>query len=113
MGEVIRFGKEGVDPLTKGPESSRVLQQRMGKASSGFSYDAVVSAAANILINVIRQKHSKKKGALDELDQVQAAVRKAVDEHYQLNGSRKSLFPFDQIISVPHLDFKKSKDGIS
>lgn len=111
--DALMIGKIGLDPLTKCPEPARELHARFGKIADGFASDDVINAALNIMINTLRQRFPKKKDADEAVDRLLAKTRQALDSHYFANGSRRSIFPFHQVIEVPFLDFKKHpRDGV-
>ena len=107
----LMIGEREKDPLTKCPEPSRELHIRFGKIADGFNADDVMNAALNVMINVIRQTNPRKRDADQMVDRLMAKARQALDNHYYPNGTRRSVFPFHQIIEVPHLDFKRNPGG--
>jgi hypothetical protein len=111
MADQLMIGKVGLDPLTKCPEPARELHARFGKIADGFNADDVINAALNIMINTLRQTYSRKKDADEAVDRLLAKTRQALDNHYYGNGTRRSIFPFHQVIEVPFLDFKKNPNG--
>jgi hypothetical protein len=107
----LMIGKIGLDPLTNAPEPARELHARFGRIADGFQADDVINAALNIMINTLRQRYPKKKDADEAVDRLLAKTRQALADHYFANGSRRSIFPFHQVIEVPFLDFKKFPQG--
>ena len=97
------------DPLHKsGPEAERELFRAMSAVCNGFPNEAVVGAVANMLVNAIRQSQPTKQGAADTLDRLLARIRPLLlDQHYDLTGKRRNVFPFHQVIEVPKFDARK------
>jgi len=66
--------------------------------ADGHSRDAVVGAAANTMVNTLRQNHKTLGGALDELDDLVGRMKKILAErHYSEDGTR----PVHNIIVPP------------
>ena len=104
----LKIGVESVDPLTQGPGAGRELFSRFSReCAKGFSRDDCIGAAANLIMNALRQDHPQHKNADEALTRLLERCRATLAEHYNLNGSRKSIFPFDQIISVPLVKMPK------
>jgi hypothetical protein len=97
------------DPLHKsGPEAERELFRALSVACNGFPNEAVVGAAANMLVNAIRQSQPTRQGAADTLDQLVSRVKLLLlDQHYDAMGKRRNVFPFHQVIEVPRIDMRK------
>lgn len=88
-------------------DSGRELFERFGKAASGFSRDAAVNAAVNVIINALRQEHATRPRAEAAIDELFGKVKQALVNHYDVLGRKRGLFPFDQVIAVPLLDLTK------
>ena len=93
------------DPLKHaGPPAGAELMRRMAQQCDGFSFDDVASAAANMLINVLRQKHDTAGAAEDAFDQITAQAKAVLlGEHYRPGRAGKRLqgtFPFSQVIAA-------------
>ena len=89
-----------LDPLQK-PRSDhgKDLFALLSKAASGFSYDDVVTAAMNLVLNAIRQSFATSQAAEQAYDELMAKTKSVLlDQHYAA-GKRKSVFPFHQVIS--------------
>jgi hypothetical protein len=102
----IMTGKDGVDPLTKGPAAAQELFKRYSKASSEFAHDAVIGAAANIILNAVRQSHPKRQDADAAVVSLLETMRSTLGEHYDGLGQRRSVFPFHQVVEMPLIKFK-------
>lgn len=100
MTDLLRNPK---DPLHKsGPEAERELFRALGAVCSGFPQEAVLGAAANLLVNAIRQGQPTREGAREKFDELTARVRMLLlDQHYDGLGKRRNVFPFHQVIEVP------------
>lgn len=95
------------DPLHKSPDAEKHLFTVLARAASGFTNDQVVGAAVNLLVNAIRQNNASRAAAMGASDKVHALMRQVIDAHYDAMGKRRNVFPFHQIIEVPHLDARK------
>lgn len=92
------------DPLLKADDAQRELFTRLTAAANGFQHDHVIGAAANLLLNAIRQQHATQRVALDSFDQLMARFREVLAEHFDGFGRRRNVFPFHQRIEVPLFD---------
>jgi hypothetical protein len=92
------------DPLHRTPDAERVLFSLLVKTSNGFSNDQVIGAAVNLIINALRQQNATHKGAQDAVDRVHAILRTVLASHYDALGKRRNVFPFHQMLEVPHMD---------
>lgn len=97
------------DPLHKsGPEAERELFRALGQVANGFPTEAVFGAAANMLVNAIRQSQPTREGAREAFDELIARVRLLLlDQHYDALGRRRNVFPFHQVIEVPLFPARK------
>lgn len=76
---------------------SRRLLEDFAKAADGYSRDAVICAAANLILNALRQSHPHKEGAEDELDCLAQDMKMALGrEHYTKDGTRNGLIILGQ-----------------
>lgn len=91
------------DPLRKtGPDASRNLLIEFGKVANGYPMEAVLQAAADVILNAIRQTHAKRSGAKDAFDAITTRTRDVLlSQHYDAMGRRRNVFPFDQKIEMP------------
>ena len=97
----LRVGKSGIDPLKHGPEGRRQCFDAMRMAASGYNFDDVLNAAANLVINASRQEQPRRKGARERLERLNENMRHVLMEHYGADGGRKNIFPYNQTIVVP------------
>lgn len=103
----LRVGKNGTDPLTDSPEAGRVLFDKINVASRGFPLEAVVNAASNVLLNVLRQRNETRDSAERDFNEMFGRLKSILLAHYDgANGKRKSVFPFHQTIEVPFVSFR-------
>ena len=72
----------------------------------GHDYDEVASAALNLLLNALRQKHDSRMGAEAEYSEKTGRAHQMLLGHYDsVTGRRLSVFPHTQRINMPlHLD---------
>lgn len=99
------------DPLKKNvPNNGRELFERFSQQANGFDYEAVVAAASNLLLNVIRQKCPTSREAQNAFDELATKLKAVlVEQHYLLNGQRRSVFAFHQEIKPDLLDTRKGR----
>lgn len=96
------------DPLRKqevGPNSARELFSVFSQVANGFSREDVVNAAANLLVNSLRQDHATRAKAEAAFDELFGRTKSMLLElHYGPDGRRRSVFPFNQVLEVPHFN---------
>lgn len=97
------------DPLNLGPDPQRELFNRLRKAANGFPVEHVSGAAANVLINALRQEHPNRAAAIKSFDELAARMKFLLMEHYDSQGRKKGVFPFRQVIHAP---FVVDKDKV-
>lgn len=99
----LRIGKQKLDPLTDtAPEAGRVLFERFNMACREFPLDAVVNAAGNVLLNVIRQRNATRPAAELDFDDMFGQLKAILMAHYDgASGNRRNVFPFHQVIYPP------------
>lgn len=101
------------DPIAANgaPDSGQELFQAMARACNGHGSDAVESAAANLLINALRQRYATSGEAEDAFDRIVASAKAALlGQHYRPGrfGQRiNGVFAFRQDIVVPTVSLKK------
>lgn len=89
------------DPLHKaGPEPGRALFVHFTQLASGFPADAVLDAACNVVITAIRQQKPTWRTAEEAFDATLARAKTILRDHYDANGKRRNVFPFDQVINA-------------
>jgi hypothetical protein len=75
---------------------SRELTTALGKLAHHYTYDEVIDAAGNLLINALRQKHLRLAAAEEQVADVTLRIQRTLkDEHYQRNGTRKGVISLD------------------
>jgi hypothetical protein len=98
-----------LDPLHQsGPDPARELFRQLGRLSTGKPYDDVVNAACALLINAIRQQAVDWRRAESVFDEYFARSKQLLKDHYDANGRKRGIFPYDQGIAAPFL-FDKDK----
>ena len=109
----LRIGKNGKDPLTDtSPEAGRVLFDRLNKQCREFPLEAVVNAASNVLLNVIRQRNDTREKAETDFNEMFGRLKSILMQHYDgPSGKRRSIFPFHQTIYPPFVTRKPPKDN--
>ena len=100
-----QVSKNKNDPLTtmENAETPRqTLFKKFGAAADGFQYRDIVYAAASLIINAIRQECKTSTAAEKAFDEFATKTKAClIDQHYHLNGKRRGVFPFTQIIQAP------------
>lgn len=107
MTEVLLDLNGPADPLAKAPapDHGEALFRAMQQVAVGFSLDAVLSAAGNILVNAMRQKFATSREAANGFDEQAHRMKTSLLEHHYttLGTRRQGSFPFNQTVSVPKL----------
>lgn len=94
------------DPLLRsGRERELELFKQFTRIAHGRANDDVIGAAANLIVNGLRQGHSSRAAALKAFDDFFALMKSRLDGHYNGNGRVKGVFPYHQVIEVPLLPF--------
>jgi hypothetical protein len=93
------------DPMLKaGPAKDKALLDALVGVCHGQSSNAVTSAAANLLVNAIRQCQPNRAMAERSIDELFGRTKSLLFEHYDsVTGKRRSIFPFTQTIEMSHL----------
>lgn len=93
------------DPLHKlSPTAGRELFRALGKACNGFDRNSVLDAAYNLLLSTIRQNNATWHSAEGQYDEMMGRVKTMLRDHYDANGRRRNVFPFDQVVLMDHFD---------
>ena len=97
------------DNLKDGSSEGKALFNAFGGIASGHTPAEVISAAMNLVLNVVRQTTAKRSEAEALLTEVFGRSMSAIMEHYDpTTGRRRSVIPFDQVVSVSHTKFETS-----
>ena len=99
----------GHDPLTQTADAAREAFTRMSAAANGFTAEDVAGAAANMLVNAIRQAHPLRREAIAALDEISARTKELLAQHYDVTGKRRNVFPFHQVVEMPYLDARPKR----
>jgi len=87
------------DPLMKASEKAQIeLFQQFCHVANGFSTEAVVGAAINVLVNSIRQTYPSKRQAEMRFDELFGQTKQVLLDHYDSMGRKKGIFPYTQTI---------------
>lgn len=94
------------DPLKAGPEAGRVLMERFARSADEFPPAAVIDAAANLLVNAIRQSFPSRGAALTFYDELFGRTKTLLESHYDsVTGRRRQVFAHTQhVIMDVHRD---------
>jgi hypothetical protein len=89
------------DPLIgSGPDLGLELFRQLSQAANGMPYDAVINATSSLFINTIRQSASDWARAERAFDEAFGRAKQILKNHYDANGRKKGIFPYDQGISL-------------
>lgn len=95
------------DPLHKsGPDAGKELFRTLSPICHGFDGEAIMDAAFNLVINMIRQSKANWRDAEALFDERLARSKTALRDQYDANGKRRNVFPFHQHITVDHVSSK-------
>jgi len=76
---------------------------------TGHPYDEVLSAAMNVILNCVRQNVGHRTDAIGRMNELFGRGMNALMEHYDpTTGRRRSVVPFDQVISPQHTAFRSN-----
>lgn len=92
------------DPLIKMPmpDYGRELFKRFENSSEGFSPDAIIFAAINMIIIALRMSYGKRDQVIARIDDLAGRTKDGVLRHYDpVTGVRRSTVPFTQRIAAP------------
>lgn len=83
----------------------RELIAAIGQLTTGYGYDTVIGAAANIMLNALRQKHPRHIDAEEQFEAAVEEMRKSLrDQHYHENGTRNErriiIPPLHQLVRM-------------
>lgn len=102
------------DPLHKvGPEVEKEILRKLGQLAHGFPRHEVLNAAWHLVLNVIRQEAETRLRAEKLFDEYAGRAKNTLlEQHYDLTGKRRNIFPFAQNLSPETFtikqDFKKT-----
>jgi hypothetical protein len=97
------------DPLRKASSASeQELFREIGRTLNAAPAEMVSGIAVNLLVNVLRQQHASKAAAERAFDEVVAKAKSLLlDQHYDLTGRRRNVFPFHQVVQMSPFDARK------
>jgi hypothetical protein len=97
------------DPL-KPPRSDhgRELFEKITQVANGFSYDDVINAATNLIVNAVRQSNDTSRKAEATFEEIMGKTKlMLIEQHYDAaTGKRKSVFAHHQVIQAPFVEKK-------
>lgn len=96
------------DPIANNSDNAIELMKKMGQVAHGFSAQDVINAAANLVINALRQSHSNRQSAEQAWDETMARAKGQLMDCYDASGRKKGIYPYHQTIVMPFVDIKKS-----
>ena len=100
------------DPMLKvtqasGREAFKALSKTIDQLQ--LPLDVVAQVAANLLINALRQKHSQRDAAEQELKTIMERSITVLGQHYIGQRRVDGAFPFPQTIEMPHADLSNKR----
>lgn len=66
----------------------------------GHPSEDVANAAANLIVNVVRQGCPQRAGAERAFDKLFGRAKALLMDHYDAAGRKKGIFPFDQVVNM-------------
>jgi hypothetical protein len=96
------------DPIASSSDNAIELMKKMGQVANGFSSQDVINAAANIVVNALRQSHAVRSSAEQAWDEMAARAKGQLMDCYDSGGRKKGIYPYHQTISMPYVDLKKN-----
>ncbi len=67
----------------------------------------MIGATVNILVNAIRQSQPTRGQAEARFDELFGRTKQVLLDHYDALGRKRGIFPYDQVVEMPHVDFRK------
>jgi hypothetical protein len=91
-----------LDPLTVVPSTPRDVFMRWSRQAEKEKIPlvVVVDAAAALIINAVRQDYSNWHDAERAFDELFGRMKQVLKDHYDANGRKKGIFPYDQEIQA-------------
>ncbi len=90
-----------LDPIHgSGPDAAMDLFRRVSRAAHHLPTDAVIDAACTLLINAIRQSAPDWRQAEPMFDQYFSRTKSLLHDHYDANGRKRGVFPFNQTVAM-------------
>lgn len=95
-----------LDPMHRsGPAVELELFRALTAACNGYPSQVAVGAAANLIVNAVRQQHPNRRDAEEAMREVLTrTMTLLLDQHYDLQGNRRNVFPFHQIVQLPSIE---------
>jgi hypothetical protein len=97
-----------VDPRLVG-DGERALFEALSHEAMGYQRAHVIGAAANLIINALRQDHERREGAGRAFDEYFGRIKELLMQHYDSTGRRRGVFAYDQALTVEHFDTRGSR----
>lgn len=99
----------GKDPLRQVTGTPQELFTRFSREANGFPRDAAIGAAANILLNALRQECVTRDKAEAAFNELFGRLKQTLVDHYDsASGRRRSVFPFNQsLVQQEVIKFKQ------
>lgn len=90
------------DPLRDLPDQGKLLFDQFTRSSNGMNLDVVMGAAANVIVNAIRQSYGMRAEAERKFDELFGRTKQLLlHNHYDsVTGRRRSVLPFTQVVNL-------------
>ncbi len=96
------------DPLHQNPDVAKELFRQLGAVSNAFPLEMVETAAFNLLLNVVRQRHANRNEADARWSELTGKGRGVLMDHYDpVTQKRRNIFPFAQTINAAHFSDRR------
>lgn len=97
------------DPLALAtPDNQRELFNRFSREANGFANEDAIGAAANILINAIRQSQPTRAQAEARFNELFGRSKQVLLDHYDSLGRKRGIFPYNQVIEASLFNARKN-----
>jgi hypothetical protein len=95
------------DPMLAAPDPQLELFNRFCREANGFPADLAIGAAANVIVNGLRQSHGSRQEAERRFDELFGRMKSLLVEHYDMLGRKRGVFPYNQVIEMKHFDARR------
>jgi hypothetical protein len=98
------------DPINNVEPAQLVLFKKLVEQARGHSAEQVAGAAANLIVNALRQTYPTRDAAEVAFNELFGKTKQILMDHYDSTGRKKGIFPYNQVI---HAALVTEKDRIN